>query len=453
MKLSFFGAAGEVTGSCNLLEEGNVKILVDCGMFQGGDFVEDRNADPFAFDASSLAAVFVTHAHLDHIGRLPLLVKRGFSGQIFATPPTIEIVKLILEDTCEIMEYNARKFGRQILYNLDDVAKVIGMMRQVDYYEDFDLPASKTTFKFHDAGHIFGSAFLEINLAGKKIVFSGDLGNVNVPILRDTDALPKDIDLLVCESTYGDRTHGTGVDRKSAIKDIIKSSLSRGGTLMIPAFSVERTQEILYDLNDLIDRDKVLPSNIPIFLDSPLAISATEVFSHYTKYFDEEAESYIRSGDDLFQFGGLKMTRSRDESKRINTVIGQKIIIAGAGMMNGGRIQHHALRYLSDERNTLFFTGFQAMHTPGRKILDGASHVDILGEHVAVRCHIEFIDVLSGHADKIKLFDWIKNNGATPKHVVLNHGEPEQSGPLAEKIKSELGVKVVVADPEEAVEV
>lgn len=453
MKLSFFGAAGEVTGSCSLLEEGDIKILVDCGMFQGGDFVEDRNADPFAFDASALTAVFVTHAHLDHVGRLPLLIKRGFSGQIYATAPTIEIARLILEDACEIMEYHARKFGRPALYNLDDVAKVIGLMRRVDYYEDFELPASDIKFKFYEAGHIFGSAFLELNLAGKKIVFSGDLGNVNVPILRDTDALPKDVDLLICESTYGDRVHDTSIDRKSAIKKVVAEALKRGGTLMMPAFSVERTQEILYDLNDLIDRDQVLPPNIPIFLDSPLAINATDVFNRYTQYFDEEAERYIRSGDDLFQFGGLKMTRSRDDSKRINTVIGQKIIIAGSGMMNGGRIQYHALRYLSDERNTLFLTGFQAMHTPGRKILDGATHVDILNEHVAVKCRVEFIDVLSAHADRIKIFNWIKNNGATPKCVVLNHGEPEQSQPMADKIKSELGVRVYVADPEEAVEV
>ena len=345
------------------------------------------------------------------------------------------------------MEYNFRKFGNIILYDLNDVAATIGQMRAVDYDEEFVLPASKINFKFHEAGHIFGSAFLEINLSGKKIVFSGDLGNVNVPILRDTAALPADVDLLICESTYGDRVHETGIDRKTAIKDIVKRSFARGGTLMMPTFSVERTQEILYDLNDLIDRDRALPSNIPIFLDSPLAIGATEVFEHHTEYFDEEAMRYVRSGDDLFQFGGLKMTRSRDESKRINSVVGQKIVIAGAGMMNGGRIQHHALRYLSDERNTIFFTGFQAPHTPGRKILDGATHVDILGEHIAVHCHVEFIDVLSGHADKNKLFSWIKNNGASPKCVVLNHGEPDQSAALAERVRGELRIEAMAAEP------
>lgn len=452
MKISFYGAAGEVTGSCSLLEDKSVKILVDCGAFQGGDFVEERNGDPFVFDAKSLNAVIVTHAHLDHIGRLPLLVKAGYRGFIFATPPTVELIRLVLTDAHEVMYYNNRKFGAPILYSLDDVEATIGQCKGVEYYETVTIPgAEKATFKFFEAGHIFGSAFVELNISEKKIIFSGDIGNVKVPILKDTDKLPADVDLLVCESTYGDRLHDTRYDRQEVIKTVVQKAMARGGVLMVPSFSVERTQEILYDLNELIDQEGKLPKDMPIFLDSPLAIDATEVFNRYTKYFDEEAKKYIFSGDDPFRFSGLKICHSRDESKKINSVPGKKIIIAGAGMMNGGRIQHHALRYLSDERNTLFFTGFQAQHTLGRKILEGQSPVIVLGESVQVRCKIEFVDVLSAHADRAILMNWVKNNGAVPKQVVLNHGDPEQSAALAERMTGELGIPASVAVPDKEI--
>lgn len=454
MKISFYGAAGEVTGSCSLLETGRQKILIDCGAFQGGDFVEERNGDPFVFNAKELSGVIITHAHLDHVGRLPLLVKNGYDGFIYATPPTADLIQLILEDAYEIMAYNAKKLGTPILYSPDDVASVVARCKKVDYYEKFVLPGpDKISFTYYDAGHIFGSAFVHLSVSGKNIVFSGDIGNVNVPILRDTDKLAANIDLLVCESTYGDRLHDTGIDRISAIKSTVQSAMKRGGVLMIPAFSVERTQEILYDLNELIDRQEVLPPNLPIFLDSPLAIDATEVFERYTKYFDEEAKKYLFSGDDLFNFSGLKICYSRDESKKINSVPGKKIIIAGAGMMNGGRIQHHALRYLSDERNTLFITGFQAARTLGRTILDGASSVKIFGERVPVRCKVEFVDVMSAHADRARLYSWIENGGAAPKMVCLNHGEPAQSEALAVRLRDGLGLPVSVASPETSIEI
>jgi len=443
-----------VTGSCSLLEAGGKKILIDCGAFQGGDFVEERNGDPFVFNTKELSGVIITHAHLDHIGRLPLLIKNGYDGFIYATPPTVDLIKLILEDAYEIMAYNAKKFGFPILYSLDDVGAVMARCKKVDYYEKFVLPGpEEVSFTYHDAGHIFGSAFVQISAEGKSVVFSGDLGNVKVPILRDTDKLPDNVDFLVCESTYGDRLHDTGVDRIGVIKKTVQNALNRGGVLMIPAFSLERTQEILYVLNDLIDRQKALPPNLPIFLDSPLAIDATEVFEHHTKYFDEEAKKYLFSGDDLFNFSGLKICYSRDESKKINSVPGKKIIIAGAGMMNGGRIQHHALRYLSDERNTLFFTGFQASHTLGRKILDGASSVDIFGERVPVRCRVEFADVMSGHADRARIVNWIANGGEAPKNVCLNHGEPNQSEALAVRLREQLGLSVSVASPDKSIEI
>lgn len=449
MKISFFGAAGEVTGSCSLLEHNSAKILIDCGAFQGGDFVENRNSDPFVFEAKTLDGVVITHSHLDHIGRLPLLIKAGYKGFIYATPPTIDLIKLVLEDAFEVMSYNNKKYGTPVLYNLDEVAATVGQCKGLEYYKELSLPsAEKITIKFYEAGHIFGSAFVEINCSGKKIVFSGDLGNINVPILRDTDKLPDDVDMLVCESTYGDRLHDTGTDRQQVIKNVVMKAMDRGGILMLPAFSVERTQEILYDLNELIDFEKSFLHDIPIFLDSPLAIDATDVFRRYTKYFDEEAKKYLFLGDDLFNFRGLKVCYTREESIKINSVMGRKVIIAGAGMMNGGRIQHHALRYLSDKKNTLFFTGFQAPHTLGRKILDGESTVSFLGEKVKVNCKVEFVDVLSAHADRARLFEWIKNSGDVPKKVIFNHGDPAQSTALAKRVEEGLNISAQVAVPD-----
>ncbi len=450
MKLSFFGAAKEVTGSCSLLETNTSGVLIDCGAFQGGDFVEERNNDPFVFEAEKLSAVIITHAHLDHIGRLPMLIKSNYNGFIYATPPTIELIKIVLEDAHDVMVHNSKKYGSPVLYSLDDVAKVIEQCKSVDYYEEKFISEQKDlSFKFYEAGHIFGSAFVEIKTEGKKIIFSGDFGNINVPILRDSDDLPSDVDVLICESTYGNREHDNRLNRQDAIMDIVKRAMERGGTLMMPAFSVERTQEIMYDLNELIDHRNELPKNIPIFLDSPLAIEATEVFGRHVNYFDKDAKKFIFSGDDLFNFSGLKICYSREESKNINSVKGPKIIIAGAGMMNGGRIQHHALRYLFEPNSTIFFTGFQAFRTLGRKILEGNSPVNILGHSVDVKCHVEYVDVLSAHADKNRLFEWVSNKGNAPKKIFLNHGDIEQIEPFAERIKNELKIEVYPATPEE----
>ncbi len=439
MQLAFYGAAGEVTGSCNMFTTGGKKFLVDCGMFQGGQFNEDKNRDPLLFNPAELSGVIVTHAHLDHVGRLPLLVKNGYEGHFYATPPTVELAELILDDALQIMLYNQRHFGRPVLYDSTDIAKVVGMFKAVDYHKKFSL-VPDVSFTFYDAGHIFGSAFVEVEAEGKRVVFSGDIGNVNVPILRDTEALPGNVDVLVCESTYGDRLHESSLRRQEILESLISTAIGKGGTLMIPSFSLERTQELIYDLNDLVDRKHLLP-RIPIFLDSPLAIKATKVYLKYPQYYDDEAERLFKSGDELFQFPGLVMTETKEESKKINQMPGSKIIIAGAGMMNGGRIVHHAMRYLSDERNTLLIVGYQSHDTLGRKILNGQSPVEIMGEKIPVRCHVKAIGALSAHGDQNKLLDWVGGGSSVPKKVLLTHGEPSAAEALAKRLAGDLNVQ------------
>jgi metallo-beta-lactamase family protein len=304
------------------------------------------------------------------------------------------------------------------------------------------------SFTFHDAGHIFGSAFVEIIAEGKKIVFSGDIGNVDMPIVRDTSNLPTDVDLLVCESTYGGHIHeaNTFKHREEIIKNIITKALSLKGALMIPSFALERTQELLYILNDLIDRQHLLPK-VPIFLDSPLAISATKVYRQYPRYYDSQATEWFKEDQDLFSFPGLNWCVSKEESKKINHVPNPKIIIAGAGMMNGGRILHHALRHVTEKESTLLFVGYQAQGTLGRKILNGESQVNILGEHIPVKCNIKAIGALSAHADQKRLLTWISSSSdkKIPKKIYLNHGEPKEAEALATLLKNNLGAEVEMA--------
>jgi metallo-beta-lactamase family protein len=438
MRITFLGAAGEVTGSCSLIEINEQKFLVDCGMFQGSEFADSRNGEPFAFDPKEIRAVFVTHAHLDHVGRLPLLVKGGFTGPIFTTAPTAKLARLIMDDAREVMEYNHRKYNAQILYYENDVADVEAQFKLVEYYETFSIPSpssgsEEVKVTFRDSGHIFGAAFVEIESQDKKVVFSGDVGNANAPIVRDTDPLPQDLDLLVCESTYGNRIHESAESRQEMIRKAMIEGLNRGGVLMIPTFSLERTQELLYELNQLIEHKHALP-HVPIFLDSPLAIDALKIYKEYPEYYDSDAAKYYNMGEDIFEFPGLVLSRTREESKRINNTPGSKVIIAGAGMMNGGRIVHHALRYLSDPNSTLLIVGYQAQGTLGRQILDGISPVKIFDESVQVKCRITAIGALSAHADQKKLVDWIVQ--AQPKQVIFNHGE-RGSGAMVERLREE----------------
>lgn len=450
MRIFFYGASEEVTGSCFLVETGNKKILVDCGMFQGSNFNEGKNLDDFPFKPSEISAVLVTHAHLDHIGRIPRLVKMGFAGHIFMTKPTKDFCKIIWEDAYEIMSENQEKYGFPVLYEPKDIAGAALACRTVEYGEENKIFPGLTAI-FKDAGHIFGSAFIEVTAEGKSVGFSGDIGNKGEPIVRDTEKLGN-VDALLCESTYGDREHEDIQSRKKIISDLILKAAKRGGTIMVPAFSLERTQEFLYELNELSEHDKILP-DLPIFVDSPLAIEAISVYKKYPQYYDTEASKLHFDGDDFFAFPNLHFSYTREESKAINKMLGPKMVIAGAGMMNGGRITHHALRYLPDEKSTLLIIGYQAEGTLGRKIFDGAPTVEIFGETVPVRCKVKALGALSAHADKNKLSHWVGEAKKIPNKVFCVHGEKKAAESLAEIFKKKYGIQAVVPKFGESAEV
>ncbi len=450
MTITFYGAAHEVTGSCHVVQTSAMRILFDCGMFQGSNYNEGRNSDPFPFAAKSIDALLVSHAHNDHTGRIPKLVKDGFRGKIYATKATAELMRLIWEDDYKIMVYNHEKFQAPIIYNEADIHDAAHLVVGVSYEEMIDLGHNHRAV-FKDAGHIFGASFIELSADGKTIGFSGDIGNTTVPILKETARLGS-VDVLLCESTYGDRLHEKTDSRQEVLLSIIKEGIKQGGTIMMPSFSLERTQEILYHLNELKETDKTLP-DVPIFVDSPLAIHAIPIYKKYTEYYDEAAAHQYMLGDDFLDFPGLTLTTTQEESKAINHVPGPKLIIAGSGMMTGGRILHHAKRYLSDPNSTLVIVGYQAEHTLGRKLYEGAHTVEIHGEHIPVRAKIIAIGALSAHADQQKLLDWIGHADKVPKTVYCVHGEAHAATELAHRIRDRFHISAFVPEYGESVEV
>ena len=437
MKLSFYGAAGQVTGSCYLLETASAKILIDCGMFQGTRFSDEQNHTDFPFLASEIVAVLVTHAHLDHTGRIPKLVHDGFRGKIFATAPTAELAKIIWDDALEVMKYDEEKLGHPILFHADDIAQATAHFYAVQYRSAVEI-APGIVATWHDAGHILGSGFIEIHAEGKSLVFSGDLGTVDVPILRPLAPLPS-TDILVIESTYGGHRHEDVRTRVSMLRDAIIQTINSRGVLLIPAFAIERIQEILYELDALVDA-KSIP-RVPIFLDSPMAIRATEIFKKHTEYYDADAMARLHAGHNLFEFPGLRATLTRDESRTINDVPPPKVIIAGAGMMTGGRVLHHARRYLLDRNTTLLIVGYQAVGTLGRAILNGADRVRIYGNTVPVLARVKKIGGYSAHADRDGLINWIAMAPQKPAKVFLVHGEPDSQMIMASDLMSRLKIK------------
>ncbi|OGZ30781.1 MAG: hypothetical protein A2931_02360 [Candidatus Niyogibacteria bacterium RIFCSPLOWO2_01_FULL_45_48] len=445
MRLTFYGGAQEVTGACYLLESDEIKILVDCGLFQCPKVCEARSHEPFPFNASEIEAVFVTHAHIDHIGRVPKLFKEGFAGKIYSTPATKDLAKIMLEDNLQLLKKAVAKNGKngengegELLFGDGDLKSAMENWGDLEYHEEKNIGGFK--IKLLDAGHILGSAMVEVQAGAKKLVFSGDLGNPPTPLLRPTEKIT-DANFMLIESTYGDRVHEDRKERKVKIERVIEDAVKNKGVLMIPAFSLERTQELLFEFNSLVEEGRV--PEVPVFLDSPLAIRATEVYRKYERYYNKEAKYIIDSGDKVFKFPMLKFTLKTEESKAINEVPPPKIIIAGSGMSTGGRILHHERRYLSDPNSTILMVGYQAAGSRGRQIQDGAKSVKIFGEEVPVRCRVETIQGYSAHPDRDALLAFVQNSADTLQKVFCVQGEPAASLFLVQRIRDYLGIDAI----------
>jgi metallo-beta-lactamase family protein len=442
MKITFCGAAQTVTGSNYLLEEGDTKILVDCGLNQGPTYCEDLNFEPFKYDPKSIQAVFISHAHVDHIGRLPSLVKAGFSGTIYSTPPTKDFAELLLLDSEHLLGEEAAKRHKPPLYETPDILNVMARWQKRKYHEVVKVGPFEV--EFYDAGHILGSASVLVKCGGQKMVFSGDLGNTPAPYIHPTEYVPG-ADYALVESAYGNRLHEGVDERKAALRSAIRDTVKSGGVLMVPAFAMERTQDLLYELNSLVEGGEI--PRVPVFVDSPLAIKLTAVYQKYaanTDYFNSEAVELMRRGDAIFDFPGLRMTLTTEQSKEINGVPGPKVVIAGAGMMNGGRILHHAMRYLPDPKSTLLIVGYQAQGSLGQRLVSGEKSVKIFGEEVAVHAKILQISGYSAHADQVGLVKWVREIGPSLKKLFVCQGDEASELALAEKVKGELKLDVIV---------
>ncbi len=438
--LTFYGGAGMVTGSNFLLDDGSLKILIDCGFFQGCDICDDKNYGPFAYNPKEIDFLFITHAHLDHIGRIPKLVREGFSGVIYSTPPTRDLAELMLSDSIPLLEAEARRKGREPIYTAEDVKRAMVFWQTAPYHEAIALPNGFSVL-FKDAGHILGSAMIEFSREGKKLVMTGDLGNSPAPLLRDTEPVT-DADYLVMESVYGDRNHESRDVRQERLEDTIEWITRSKGTLIIPAFSIERTQEILFEIEQMVQNKKI--HEIPVYVDSPLAIHVIEVYKRYDEYFNKDVIHIIRSGDEIFKFPKLYLTSSEAESREIAKVPGPKIIIAGSGMSYGGRIVEHEKQYLSDPNSVLLIVGYQAPGSAGRMIAEGAREVMIRGARVSVEAHIVTISAYSAHKDLDNLLQFINDTRDKVRKVFVAMGETKSASFLSQRARDYLGVDAVV---------
>ena len=446
MRIEFHGAARGVTGSCHLIECAGKRILIDCGLYQGGRELAEENAQPFGFEPRSIDFVLLTHAHLDHCGRLPLLVNSGFRGEIVCTEASRQLARLVLADAAHVHEEEAaraarhapRSIARQTkpLYTSDDAFTSMSFFgRGASYGTELHL-APGIVATFLDAGHILGSASVLLQLtdsgARRRVLFSGDLGNAGRPLLR-SPALPPKVDVVVMESTYGDRLHKPFAPSVEELYTAIAQTLQRGGNVVIPSFALERAQELLFFLHEAVETGR-LPHNMQVFLDSPMAISATEIFEHHPECYSLEVARLFGEGRDPFALPGLHVTRETEESVALNRVSGGAVIIAGSGMCSGGRIRHH-LRHNLDRNNcAVIFVGYAGQGTLARRIIDGAASVNLFGEDVAVRARVHTINGFSAHADQAELLKWHRQTLAGRTFLV--HGDLEVMSRLATKLQA-----------------
>ena len=436
MKICFSGGAGSVTGSSHLFEINGRKVLVDCGLYQGRDAKEKSN-DKFLFTPAEIDFLLVSHAHIDHTGRIPMLYKKGFRGRIFCTPPTLDLCKIMLLDSAYIQEQDAERDNRKRarkgeapevpLYTARDAENVLKLFKAKPYNEVFELfPGLKV--RFTDSGHMLGSSFVELFIqeAGKEpmiVAFSSDLGNHNIPLVPEPSKI-KEADILLLESTYGDRFHEPQENENEKLITIINDTIARGGNVVIPSFAVGRTQEIIYILNQYSENGKLDP-NVKVVVDSPLASKATDVFKKYIAYMDSETQEHIKHGDNVFEFKGLSFTETVDDSKALNLNPNGQVIISASGMAEAGRIRHHLKHNLWRPESSIVFVGYQAEQTLGRILLDGAKEVRIMGEDVQVNAPIYSLTGLSGHADRKGLIDWVDAFEKKPSKIYLVHGDEE----------------------------
>lgn len=465
MKISFYGAAEMVTGSCFLLETKNYKVLIDCGMFQGDEDSEILNREMFAFDPSNIDYLLLTHSHIDHSGRIPLMVKRGFKGKIFTTKATMDLCEIMLTDSGYIQEMETEWINRknlragkpliEALYTVKDAEDSLAYFEPLPYDRLVKL-SDDIEIRFKNAGHILGASIIEIwvyeNGEKTKIVFSGDLGNKNIPIMKDPDIV-NEADYLIIESTYGNKVHKEIRNTTLFLLDIITDTIERGGNVVIPSFAVGRTQELLYMLNLLKESKFTKIKEVPVFVDSPLAINATKVFKNHSDLFDDETKELLSIGDNPFEFPNLVFTKTADESKSINFYEGSSIIVSASGMCDAGRIKHHLKHNLWKGNSSVIFAGYQAKGSLGRRILDGEKKVKIFGEDIYVNCNIYRLDGLSGHADRNGILEWISAFTKKPKKIFLTHGEEESLIELEASIKNELELDVEIAKFGETVDI
>lgn len=435
-RITFCGGTGSVTGANFLLEIDGKKMLVDCGLTQGMKIADDINWDPFPYDAKEIEILFVTHAHVDHLGRIPKLIEEGFRGKIYSTEPTFALSLPMLEDTAGILSKNT-ELNLDKIYKPENLNLAHSLWRGFEYHQVIKITPNLEV-SFLNAGHILGSAMVQFIYNGKKILFTGDLGNSPSMLLPDTEKVT-DADYLIMESVYGDRNHESRDERRKFLEEAIEDNYKRKGTLIIPTFSLERSQELLFELNTLVENNRI--PVMPIFLDSPLAIRITEVFKKFRHYFNENAQLAMSHDEYLFDFPGLHSTLKSEESKMIGDVPNPKIVIAGSGMSTGGRIVHHERHYLPDPNNTLLLTGYQSVGTPGRLIQEGVKTVRISGEDVVVRAHVVTITGYSGHKDSDGLLSFVEDMLDSLKKVFIVMGEPKSSMFLVQKLRDNLGLE------------
>lgn len=463
-RITFYGGVGTVTGSKYLLEHKGKRVLVDCGLFQGERELRERNWNDLPFDVESLSAVLITHAHIDHTGFLPRLVKLGYRGPIFTSRASADLLKILLPDSGRLQEEDADYRNRHQLtrhtpalplYDEDDAKEALKLLQPVpnngvavDICEDFRAG-------FLVAGHIMGASLVLVEMAGGKpdgsdlrFLFSGDLGHYDQPIVKDP-APPPDCDYLMVESTYGNRLHGD-VSSEDQMARIVNEAVKRNGPILIPAFAVGRTQEVLYLLRELEDAKRI--PVLPVVVDSPMAAQSTQVYNRWHEEHDEEYASLLAHKRHPLRTGSMSTASSREESKRLNSMRGPRIIISASGMLTGGRVLHHAMRVLPDENATIVFVGYQAAGTVGRRVQNGESEVRIMKNWIPVRCHVEKVEGFSAHADWKAVIRWLEGLRTTPRRVFTTHGEPEAAAAMAQHIRDRFGWNVEVPHYEETVE-